>query len=57
MAAIVLFAVMFILMLMDIITFPYYAFGVQVFTVLMFVGTLIIGDRKAREELKRRFHW
>jgi len=29
---------------------------VQVFTILMFVGTVIIGDRKAREELKRRFH-
>lgn len=48
--------VMLILMWLDIITFPYYAFGVQVFTILMFVGTVIIGDRKAREELKRRFH-
>lgn len=25
-------------------------------TVLLFVGTLIIGDRRARSELKRRFH-
>ena len=49
-------AVMVVLMLLDIITFPYYAFGVQVFTILMFIGTVIIGDRKAREELKRRFH-
>ena len=48
--------VMLVLMFLDIITFPYYAFGVQVFTALMFVGTVIIGDRKAREELKRRFH-
>ena len=48
--------VMLVLMLFDIITFPYYAFGVQIFTILTFVGTLIIGDRKAREELKRRFH-
>lgn len=48
--------VMLILMWMDVITFPYYAFGVQVFTILMFAGTVIIGDRKAREELKRRFH-
>lgn len=55
--ALVACSVMLILMLLDIITFPYYAFGVQVFTVLMFLGTVIIGDRKAREELKRRFHW
>ena len=49
--------VILVLMLLDVITFPYYAMGVQVFTVLLFVGTIIIGDRKAREELKRRFHW
>ena len=49
--------VMLLLMWLDIITFPYYAIGVQVFTVLLFAGTMIIGDRKAREELKRRFHW
>lgn len=55
--ALVACGVMLILMLLDIITFPYYAFGVQVFTVLMFLGTVIIGDRKASEELKRRFHW
>lgn len=48
--------VMLLLMLFKVITFPYYALGVQMFTILMFVGTLIIGDRKAREELKRRFH-
>lgn len=48
--------VMLVLMLMDSITFPYYAFGVQVFTILMFLGTVIIGDKKAIEELKRRFH-
>lgn len=48
--------VILVLMWLDIITFPYYAFGVQVFTILMFVGTIIIGDHKAREELKRRFH-
>jgi len=49
--------VMLVLMLMKVITFPYYAFGVQVITILLFIGTLILGDRKAREELKRRFHW
>lgn len=54
--ALVACAVMLVLMLLGIITFPYYAIGVQVFTILMFIGTVIIGDRKAREELKRRFH-
>lgn len=48
--------VMLVLVWMGIITFPYYAIGVQMFTLLMFIGTVIIGDRKAREELKRRFH-
>lgn len=49
-------AVMLVLVWLDIITFPYYAIAVQMFTLLMFVGTMIIGDRKAREELRRRFH-
>lgn len=48
--------VMLVLVWLEIITFPYYAIGVQIFTLLMFIGTVIIGDRKAREELKRRFH-
>ena len=55
--ALVLCGIMFVLMWLDIITFPYYANAVQGFTVLMFVGTVIIGDRRARDELKRRFHW
>ena len=55
--ALVLCGIMLLLMLFDIITFPYYAMGVQAFTVLMFLGTVIIGDRGARDELKRRFHW
>ncbi|MBP3451870.1 MAG: zinc ribbon domain-containing protein [Agathobacter sp.] len=54
--ALVACAVVCALMLLNIITFPYYAIGVMVFTFLMFAGTIIIGDRKAREELKRRFH-
>ena len=54
--ALVACGVVLVLMLFNIITFPYYAIGVMVFTVLMFVGTIIIGDRKAREELLRRFH-
>ena len=54
--ALVACAVVCALMLLNIITFLYYAIGVMVFTFLMFAGTIIIGDRKAREELKRRFH-
>ena len=54
--ALVACSVMVLLMWMKIITFPYYAMGVVIFTILMFVGTVIIGDSKAREELKRRFH-
>ncbi len=54
--ALVLCGIMLFLMWIDIITFPYYALGVIVFTVFMFLGTVIIGDRRAREELKRRFH-
>ena len=57
MTALLACGVMLVLMFLDIITFPYYALGVQVFTLLMFVGTIILGDRKAREELMRRFHW
>lgn len=49
--------VMLILMWLHVITFPYYAIGVAIFTGLLFAGTMILGDRKAREELIRRFHW
>ena len=48
--------VMMLLILFKVITVPQYALGVGVFTVLIFLGTVIIGDRKARAELKRRFH-
>ena len=54
--ALVACGVVLVLLLLDIITFPYYAIGVVIFTVLMFAGTVIIGDYQAREELKRRFH-
>lgn len=55
--ALVLCGIMMFLIWIDVITFPYYAIGVQMFTLFMFLGTVIIGDRIAREELKRRFHW
>ena len=55
--ALVACAITIILILTGIITFPYYAIAVILLTILLFVGTIIIGDRNAREELKRRFHW
>lgn len=54
--ALVLSGVMMFLIWIDVITFPYYAIGVQMLTLFMFLGTMIIGDRRARSELKRRFH-
>lgn len=45
-----------ILVLCDIITNPYVVMVANMASVFLFLGTLIIGDRKAREELKRRFH-
>ena len=57
MNALVLCGVMLVLMWMEIITFPWYALVVCAVTVFLFLGTVIIGDRRAREELKRRFHW
>lgn len=44
------------LVFFKIITEPYYALAVVMLTVFLFLGTMIIGDRKARAELKRRFH-
>lgn len=55
-AALVLCAVMMFLIWIDVITFPYYAIAAQLVTLFLFLGTVIIGDRRAREELKRRFH-
>lgn len=54
--ALVLCGIMMFLIWIDVITFPYYAIAVQMLTLFMFLGTVIIGDRKARSELKRRFH-
>ena len=57
MNALAMCAVMLVLMWMEILTFPYYALVVCAITIFLFLGTVIIGDRRAREELKRRFHW
>ncbi len=42
--------------LVGIATAPFLGELAFVISVLLFVGTLIIGDRRARTELKRRFH-
>ncbi len=55
-AALVLCGIMMFLVWTGVITFPYYAIAVQMMTLFLFLGTLIIGDRRAREELRRRFH-
>ena len=45
-----------ILYLTGIIYVPYLALAALGTSVFLFLGTLIIGDRRARVELKRRFH-
>lgn len=44
------------LLLLGYVTFPYLAVIAQAASVFLFLGTLIIGDQRARTELKRRFH-
>ena len=45
-----------VLLQMRIIHFPYLACGSLGVSVFLFLGTLILGDPRARTELKRRFH-
>lgn len=45
-----------ILVATDVIWFPYLAMGAMGASLFLFLGTLIIGDRRARTEMKRRFH-
>lgn len=45
-----------ILFVMGVETRPYMAFLPLAASVFLFLGTLIIGDRRARVELRRRFH-
>ncbi len=47
---------LFLLILFGVITHPTVSAVAIALSVLLFLGTLIIGDRPAREELKRRFH-
>lgn len=46
-----------ILEALDIITWPYLMQGAMAGSLLLFIGTLILGDRRARVEMKRRFHF
>ena len=41
---------------LKIITFPYVIAAAGAFSLIIFVGTMIMGDYIARTELKRRFH-
>ena len=45
-----------ILRVVGIIQFPYLVWIAFAASVFLFLGTLILGDRRARTELKRRFH-
>ena len=46
-----------ILLALGVIHFQYMALTALAVSVFIFVGTLILGDERARSELKRRFHW
>lgn len=41
---------------MNIITHPFFSIIVVGITVLIMLGTFLIGDKKAKSEIKRRFH-
>ena len=45
-----------VLVAVKVIWFPYLAMGAMGASLFLFLGTLIIGDKRARTELKRRFH-
>lgn len=46
----------FILLAAGVVEFVYLAMAALAMSVFLFLGTLILGDRRARNELKRRFH-
>ena len=45
-----------VLLALQVIHFPYLAIGAMGLSLFIFLGTLILGDQRARTELKRRFH-
>lgn len=54
---IVLSLVPVILLAAGVIQFPYLAIIALGTSVFIFLGTLILGDQRAKSELMRRFHW
>ena len=40
----------------DLVIYPYVMLVAAAASLFLFLGTLIIGDKRARNELKRRFH-
>ena len=44
------------LLAVDIVVYPYVMLVAAAASLFLFLGTLIIGDKRARNELKRRFH-
>lgn len=53
---IVLSGIPVIFLLLGIVTSPYLPVITLAVSILIFLGTLIIGDQRARTEMKRRFH-
>ena len=47
---------MVLMYLFDIITVPHIVGAATILSVFIFLGTIIVGDRRARVELYRRFH-
>ena len=45
-----------VLLALDLLVYPYVMLVAAASSLFLFLGTLIIGDRRARNELKRRFH-
>ena len=46
-----------VLLVAGVIEFPYLAVIASGVSIFIFLGTLILGDQRARSELMRRFHW
>jgi hypothetical protein len=53
---IVLSVIPIVLSFLGVVTFPYVAYAAAGVSVFVFLGTVMIGDQRAKTELKRRFH-
>lgn len=56
MLAVGLSLILFVLYFFGLFYWLYAAFGILIFTLIVFVGTLVVGGQRAREEVARRFH-